>query len=154
MRGIRIKRAYSEINVTVIEENTHLSLFRRGRAFDGPLLTKVGCRLGQRPGRFVEKTVYLDGIGYKNRLNLSRAGALWRRLSGPRRRRLLGVIRRWKLLCLSDGSEQSNAEHNNQTRPEAFESLIETPLASRHSCLSEGNAILRTGFPPTFCSGK
>src|SRR6266496_5215878 len=32
-----------------------------------------------------------------------------------------------------------------------YQFLIETPRCSRHSCLSEGRAILRTGLPPTFC---
>jgi hypothetical protein len=52
------------------------------------------------------------------------------------------------------GEASTGNAQRSQQRPEAFQSIIETPRCSRHNCLSEGTAILRTGFPPTFCKGK
>ena len=62
-------------------------------------------------------------------------------------------LSRRDLLTLGGDGEQSNAEREHQ-RPDAFQSIIETPRCSCHSCLSEGTAILRTGLPPTFVKGK
>jgi len=61
-------------------------------AFGGILLEKIGCRLCQRPGSFIKKTVDLDSIGDTNCLNSSRAGVLRRKASRCCRRRLLKLV--------------------------------------------------------------
>jgi len=57
VRSIGIKRTNSEVDVPIIEENAHFCAFGGSRTFRGPLLEKIGCRLGQGPCGFIEKTV-------------------------------------------------------------------------------------------------
>src|SRR6267142_352182 len=63
LRGVRIKRANTEINVLVVKKHSHFGVLSGRSAFGRPLLDKISRWLGQQPSGLDEKTVNLDRIG-------------------------------------------------------------------------------------------